>query len=266
MSEECQKYNEWLKDDQAGELDPTRQRELAEHVDGCGACARERSDLESAWKLLSEVRDEPVPQHFFVYEDSPGERGLVSIFRRFSLGWKVAFASVAVAFGLGSVLLLSQARIEVGTRSVALSFGPIGQDSTVDVENSQDNLEEAIRMVVREENERWAAQFRKEVETLIAQGSQSDRESFSLTLTQLERRFGDRLGAQEKKLQASFETALGESMDLLSDQRRSDAAQIRQVLGRFAAFNRFQAGQSTAIIETLTEIADNRNGVRGGAR
>lgn len=266
MSSECQKYSEWLKDDQAGELDSARQRELAEHVDGCGACARERSDLESAWNLLSEVRDEPVPHHFFVYEDVPGERGLLIAFRRISFGWKVAFATVAAGFGLGLALLLSQARIEVGTGSIALSFGPTGPAATVDGRDAQANLDEAIRMAVREENERWAAQLRKELEALIAQGSQADRESFDLAMSQLEHRFNDRLGTQEERLQASFQTALGDSIDLLSDQRRSDAAQIRQVLGRFAAFNRFQAGQSTAIIETLTEIADNRNGVRGGTR
>ncbi len=265
MKEACEQYREWLKEDLAGELDPGRRDELKNHLAQCGACSREQSELEATWGGLSELRDEPAPQHFFVYEDLPRKRTAWNPLSGLSQGWRWAFASLLlVGFGIALVLLLSQVRVEVGSGSIAVNFGSIDQAAAE--RKSQEELTAAIRAVVQEENRQWISQLRDEVEGLVKKGSQDDRASFELAMTALEKQFEGRLESQEENLKVSFTTALGESVDLLTEQRRTDAAQIRQVLSRFAAFNRYQAGQSTAIIETLTEIADNRSDGRQGAR
>jgi len=264
MKEACEQYREWLKENLVGELDPGRRDELENHLAQCGACSREQSELEAAWGALSELRDEPAPQHFFVYEDLPHKRSGWNPLSGLSQGWRWAFATLLVGFGIVLVLLISQARVEIGSGTIAFSFGPF--DQVAADRKSQEELAAAIRSVVQEENRQWISQFQEEVDALVKKGSQDDRASFALAMTALEKQFEDRLDSQEESLKVSFTTALGESVDLLTEQRRTDAAQIRQVLSRFAAFNRYQVGQSTAIIETLTDLADNRSDGRQGAR
>lgn len=264
MHEDCERCRQWIKDYLGGELDPSDLAPMEAHLEGCPACVREKADLERTLGCLRELDEEPVPRHFFVYEDGRGERAMRRWLSPSILGWKSVLAAVASVCALGLFLVVSQTTLEWGDGRVTLSFGqpPRPEETTAALPPAFMN---AVQEAMQEEHRKWMGELRHELAVAVAHlNSRNDRAIHELAVD-LELRLDQRLEAQDNATREIFQTALEQWGSALARQRQADLEQIQQALMQFAANDRFQAGRSTAILATLARIADEQD-TQGGSR
>lgn len=264
MINECEWCLQFMKDDIAGELDASDRGRMEAHLQECPACSREKAGLDRTLDHLRELREEPLPRHFFVYEEPSGRTGLGLALRQLAWGWKTAAAGAAAVLLLAFALILSQARLEIARGRWTLALGSAPDAGVLQQEISPEFMD-AVRSVVREENRRWTDEFRRELAGSIEQVTDENHQAMRDLVLALELRLDRKREAQDEQTRQLFQTALQRWGRAFALQRQDDLTEIRQALMRFDANDRLQAGQASAIITTLARIADSSN-PRGGSR
>jgi hypothetical protein len=264
MSHDCERCLQWIKDDLVGELDADGHKHMETHLGECPACAREKVILERTLARLGELRDEPLPRHFFVYEDHRSVKSLGRRFERVVWGRRAAFAAVAAILVIGFVLVLEQTTLQWEQGRLTLSFGTASQYPASPA-NISPGFKDAVRFVVQEENQRWMEEIRQDLAGSLARASDQDRRALQDLVVGLELRLDQKLEARDARTRDLFQTTLKQWGQALAAQRQEDLTQIRRTLMQFAANDQIQAGQAGAIMAALSQIADVRD-ARGGSR
>jgi len=263
MSESCETYRMWIKEELAGELGPVQRQSLAGHLNDCPACCRERETLAEAWRTLQSFPPEPVPRHFFVYEEprpSP-----VQLLRQLAWGWKLLAGTAAAVGVLGWVLVFTQVRVSTEQGTLMVAFG---DSKPVRQQELAPEIVDSLRQVVREQNEQLAAELKADFKAdLAAAVDTSDRTGRARTddlEKQINRKLAGALEEQEVKLRGSFDTALARSARLIMAGHREDVLQIQQTLTRFASIGLYQADQATIMAATLSSLTGPPSDIQGG--
>jgi hypothetical protein len=264
MSNECERCLQWIKDDLAGELDVDHRRRMEAHLEDCPACAHEKVALEHTIGLLGEFQEEPLPRHFFVYEDSGSARKMAQLLRNVTLGWKVAFAGTAVMLLIGFVFVLGQTTLQWDQGRLTVAFGAVREqpDSRADISQK---LMGVVRQVVQDENRKWSDEVRREVAASLARATDEDRRAMQNLVVELEMRLEQKLDARDDGTRELLQTTLKQWSRALAVQRQEDLSQIQQALMQFAANDQLQAGQARVIMAALSQMVEVRNS-RGGSR
>lgn len=264
MSNDCELCLQWIKDDLAGELDSESRRRMRAHLEGCPACAHEKTTLEHTVELLGELQEESLPRHFFVYEDSGRAKGISQLLHHVKMGWKMALAGAAAVVLIGFVFVLGQTTLQWGQGRLTVSFG-VTQGQPISRDDVSPELVGAVRLVVQEENRKWMEEVSHEVAASLARANDQDRRTIQSLVVGLEMRLEQKLEARDGETRELFQTALEQFGRALALQRQEDLAQIQQVLMRFAANDQLQAGQARIIMAALSQMVDTSN-ARGGSR
>ena len=254
MSRTCPDYQDWLKDRVAVELGEADEALLNAHLAECAACRLEAELLESAIGELLTLEEEPVPHHFYVYEDERAKTGWSQLLQALS-GWqRAALATAAVFFVFSVGLNIFELHVSWNDEMLAFSFGaPV---SSFDEEQFRSDLSQQIRTLVKEEDERSQEQLRQEFRNSLAALQETDSDAVERLVTQLEDRLNLRVNSGNTALADRLDNSLMRLYELVSDQRDDDFNRISGQLQQLAANDELQADQVDAVMASVVELAE----------
>lgn len=251
MKQTCETYIEWIKDEIAGELSTDRQQQLEAHVEQCGSCSQERLTLKSLAAELRRLGEEPVPRHFYVF-DEPSET------TRWWQGRR-ALAAAATLFVVTSALFITQTNVTITEGATTITWG---QPSSLQPEQDQALKQEmltAFRQVAVEENTRLAASLRSEF-LQVLKDSEIDRdEQLRKLVSATEDRLSEAIQTGDEEVQAELEDALLNLYRTIAFQRQQDLTLINRRINNLAAIDQVQAEQTDTMMAAMIELASNRN-------
>ncbi|UCF36082.1 MAG: zf-HC2 domain-containing protein [Acidobacteriota bacterium] len=256
MSRECDRFIELIKDELAGELDQAEASRLEEHLTSCGSCRNEKAVLEKLLLHMRAVEEEPVPRHFFVYEER--KASIWESLKALLFGWNLAAAGSVAAAMILAVLLLSQVTLTYGEGTFAVSFGGRleKQATEADLKQLREELLGSFRQIAQEENASVLESLRSEWRTSLVKFGEESQVQLEQRVGAMEQQVGLTIDRRNARLQRQMESTIGNLGNLLIAQHESDMRTVRQQLNQSANFNRIQANQTDAIVATLVQLAD----------
>lgn len=264
MNIDCEVCQQWIKQHLAGELDDEPRLRMEVHLESCAGCVRERAALERTLLHLHELEDETPPRHFFVYKDHRRVAGIRRLLSPAAWGWGPTAAAGGAVVVVFLILIFGRTSLEWEQGRLTLSFGTAPDRVASSSQLSPESMD-AVRYVIREENHKWADQVQRQLNEALSRAANEDRKAARELVAALGSRLEQHLQLQDDENRQLLQAALEQWGSVLARQRQEDLQRIQQVLKQFAANDRFQAGQSDAILATLVRIADSRNS-RGGLR
>jgi hypothetical protein len=252
MGKSCEDYQRLIKDQLAGELDASLEELLTQHLSGCAPCAQEARLLQGVWNELEAYEEEPVPNHFFVYE--PERLTLGQVFTKLSFPWKLATASASVALVLVAALALLNASLKIESGAVVLTFGTARAESAR-FDSMKAELIDHLRAASREEKAEWVSELKNEFTSALGQSEQKQQALVKTALEELDGRNSRANQVRDAQLQSHLNASLKSFGAAMLARHDRDIATVNQQLTGFANYDRFQANQTDAIMTTLVEMA-----------
>jgi hypothetical protein len=252
MGKSCEDYQKLIKDQVAGELEASSEELLTQHLSECAQCTQEAGVLRGIWKELEAYEEEPVPNHFFVYE--PERLTLGQVFTRLSFPWKLATLSAPVALVLVAALALLNTSLRIESGAMVLTFGTAKTESA-QFDAMKAELIDHLREASREEKAEWVSELKNEFTSALGQSEQKQQALVKTALEELDSRNSRANQVRDVQLQSQLNASLKSFGAAMLARHDRDMATVNQHLTGFANYNRFQANQTDAIMTTLVEMA-----------
>jgi hypothetical protein len=252
MIRSCEDYQRFLKDQLAGELEASSEELLAQHLSECAQCAQEARLLQGVWNELEAYEEEPVPNHFFVYE--PERLTLGQVFARLSFPWKLATLSASIALVLVAALALMNASLKIESGAVVLTFGTARAESAR-FDSLKAELIDHLQAVSMEEKTEWMTELKSEFSSALSESEKKQHTLVKTALEELDSRNSRANQVRDAQLQTHLNASLKSFGAAMLARHDRDIATVNQQLTGFANYDRFQANQTDAIMATLVEMA-----------
>ncbi len=264
MTVRCDEIQALIPRSLLGDLPPTEQLQLDQHIRECPACAAERASFEDVLVQLRSVGDEPVPRHFFIYPEERLARW-VEVLR--SPLWRLAAGSallvLAVVFGLGISRFQFRAENGVYLMSFGKPLGSVTASSSVtrqDISALRTELLGLLEARPQQEDAEWMKVLRQEIEQAKHGFAEQQGRRWTAALNTLEARMNDRIEGTATVMKARMERSVGNMYQTLQLQRQQDLTQTRNRINQVATRRELKDQETEEILATLLQVADMRVG------
>jgi len=262
MTAECSSYRNLIPRAIMGDLSAEEQQSLNLHLAECAPCHHEHVQYAETLRQMRSVSDVPVPRHFFVYREDRAESPW-QVFRRMSLAWQGAIATVILLFAAITASAAFRVNIRSENGAWILSFG---KSVTGNITSAQAlpvnmaDIEARILKVVEERNRmeklEWVRILRIELEQSNRSMTERQHKILQVALSDLEMHLGGQINATAKTLEDRSDRAFANFYQVISTEREQDLATFNTRLNRLAANDEVRGNQTDAILETILQVAE----------
>jgi len=259
MSRKCEDFQNMIKDELAGELSLENQSELAVHLADCSICLHERQELQRTFGMLKSLEEQPVPGHFFVYEQP--KASLLERFRGIPKGFRWAAATGFACLLLLAGFIISNISIRVGESRIILAYGdPITEP---DVQDIRREFEQKL-LDARREDQRVFAGLLEEQRKLYNGSLNQYYQRVDTRVNNLEGQLVETINDNNAALQARLEGTMIQYGELMKAQYQNDLRDINRRLTQITLEGRLRDNQTDALMNTLVQLADSDYRPTGG--
>jgi hypothetical protein len=251
MNSQCSEYQKKIAKLALGELVAEEENALAKHLETCAQCRLERESVDQTILMLQSVNDEPVPRHFFVYEEARKPNPW-QLFKQMKSFWQIAAAAMTSLLLLMGIATISRVQIRSDHNgwSVAFNRGNIDAEA----------IKEDILKITEERNhaatQAWLQQIKMEIEHSRTELTRQQREELITAIAALNARLSGRIIQETANLRMDTGTLISDMYKTVSRQRARDLALINT---RFENTNELGAAkerQTNEILDTLLQVAE----------
>jgi len=251
MNKQCDFFQKLIKDELAGELGSAEQAKLADHLENCNSCRREKELLDQAIDTLKTFEEQPVPGHFFVYEQPR-----IPFYRKFrllptSLQWASAAAGVAAILLVGFILVNLQIRVDQSR--LILAFGTAAVDPAVEELRAEfiDLLKQS-----REEDRRLLAGLLAEERRYFNDSMRRYYQQVDTRFAGLEGRLLETVSNSNTDLQVRLERTFYQYGQVMKAEQEANLAEMSRRISQIAFENRLRDSQTGNILATIAQLID----------
>jgi hypothetical protein len=262
MTAECSSYRNLIPRAMMGDLSAEEQHSLNLHLAECAPCHHEHVQYAETLRQMRSVSDVPVPRHFFVYREYRAENPW-QLFRRMSLAWQGAIATVILLFGVLTASAALRLNIRSENGAWILSLGkPITRNITpaqtppVDIADIEAKILKVVEEKNRMEKIEWVRTLRIEIEKSSRSMTERQHKILQVALSDLEMRLGGQVAVTARSLEERSDKGLSSLYQAVSAERERDMATLYNRLDRLAVNGEMRSSQTDAILETLLQVAE----------
>jgi hypothetical protein len=251
MKSQCSEYQQQIPKLVLGELAAEEEKALTEHLKTCSQCRSEQESCTQTIQMLQSVGDEPVPRHFFVYEEDRKPNPW-QLFRQMKPFWQTAAAAIACLIILMGVAAVSQVQVRADRSGWTLAFSRGNMDAAA--------IKEDILKITEERNraaaQTWMQQIRAEIEHSSANLTRQQKEELTATFAQLNSRLSDRILHEADNVRIDTGALISDMYKTVSRQRARDLALINAHFENTKELGTIKEQQTNEILDALLQVAE----------
>jgi hypothetical protein len=251
MKSQCSEYQKQIPKLVLGELTTEEEKAIGDHLETCAQCRSEREGYFQMIGILQSVDDEPVPRHFFVYEEA-GKSNPWQLFRQMKPVWQIASAAIAgliLLIGIAAVLQI-QVRADRSGWTVAFSHG--NMDAAV--------IKADILKITEERNrasaQAWMQQIGAAIEHSRTDLTRQQKEELTTAFTLLNSRLSDRILRETNNVRIDTGALISDMYKTVYQQRARDLARINTRFENTKELGVIKEQQTDAILDALLQVAE----------
>jgi hypothetical protein len=251
MKSLCSEYQKQIQKLALGELAVEEEKALKKHLETCSQCRSEQESYTQTIQMLQSVDDEPVPHHFFVYEEDRKPNPW-RLFRQMKPLWQTATVAIAGLFFLIGIAAISQVQIRADRDGWTVAFSRGKMDAAA--------IKEEILKITAERNraaaQAWMQQIRTEIENSRTDLTRQQREELTAAFARLNSRLSDRILQETDNVRIDTGALVSDMYKTVSQQRARDLALINNRFENTKELGAFKERQTNEILDTLLQVAE----------
>jgi hypothetical protein len=251
MKSQCSEYQIQIPKLILGELTAEEEKALKEHLETCSRCRSEQEGYAQTIQMLQSVDDEPVPRHFFVYQEA-GKPNPWQLFRQMKSFWQTAFAAMAGVILIIGIAAVLQIRVRTDRNGWTVAFGRGNIDAAA--------IREDILKITEERNraaaQAWMQKIKAEIERSRTDLTHQQKEELASAFTQLNSRLSNRILQETDNVRIDTGALISDMYKIVSQQRARDLALINTRFENTKELGVIKEQQTDAILDTLLQVAE----------
>jgi hypothetical protein len=201
--------------------------------------------------MLQSVDDEPVPRHFFVYEEDRKPNPW-QLFRQMKPFWQTATVAIAGLICLIGIAAVTQVQVRTDRDGWTVAFGRGSMDPAA--------IKEEIIKITEERNraaaQTWIQQIRAEIEHSHTDLTRLQKEELTAAFTQLNSRLSNRILQETDTVRIDTGAYISNIYRTVSQQRARDLALINARFENTKELGTIKEQQTNEILDTLLQVAE----------
>jgi hypothetical protein len=251
MKSQCGEYQKQIPKLALNELTAEEERALKEHIETCSYCQSEQESCFQTIQKLQSVADEPVPRHFFVYEEARKPNPW-QLFRQMKPFWQMATGAMACLFFLMGIAVVSRVQVRADHNGWSVTFNR----ETIDAAAIKEDILKITEERNRASAQAWLQQIRMEIEHSRTDFTRQQREELIAAVAALNSRLSGRIVQETENLRIDTGTLISDMYKTVSRQRARDLALINTRFENTNELGAVKERQTNEILDTLLQVAE----------
>jgi hypothetical protein len=251
MKSQCSEYQKQIPKLALGELEATEEAALKEHLETCSQCRSEQESYSQTIRMLQSVEDEPVPRHFFVYEEARKPNPW-QLFRQMNLFWRAATGALAGLFLFIGIAAISQMQVKADHNGLAVTFGHKNMDTTALKTEILKIAEERDRAIAQ----KWIQEIRAEIDRSRTELTHQQKEALTIAFGRLNAELSDRILRETDNVRIDTGALISDVYKTIAQQRARDLALINTHFENTKELGAIKERQTNEILDTLLQVAE----------
>jgi hypothetical protein len=251
MKTECSEYQKQIPKLFLDELTSDEEKALKEHLEACSQCRSEQESYSQTIRMLQSVDDEPVPRHFFVYEEARKPNPW-QLFRQMKLFWRMATVALAGLFLFIGIAAVSQMQVRADRNGWMVAFGRETMDAAA--------IKKDILKITEERNraaaQTWIRQIKAEIEHSRNDLTHQQKEELTAVFAQLDSRLSNRIFKETDNVRIDTGVLISNVYKTVAQQRARDLALINTRFENTKELGTIKEQQTNEILDTLLQVAE----------
>jgi hypothetical protein len=251
MNSECMEHQKNIPALLLGDLTPQEKGKMEAHLATCSYCRSERESYASTIQKLGTVESEPVPHHFFVYDEEQTPNPW-KLFKLMPLGWQAALALATMLMLVVGMAAISRIQIQSNSSRWTISFG----HPDLDLAALKKDLLDAAEKRNLEAKSAWLRDVQNDISHLYDRLNRQQQAQLTDALIRIDSRVTGRITNSEGQVRNDTRKLVSDLYRVVSQERAQDLAAINLRFESSDANNAIKTRQQNEILGTLLQVAD----------